>query len=146
MKIICKNKKALHNYFVEERFEAGIVLAGSEVKSLRAGLGNLVDSYSLLRDGEVWLLKMHISPYMPASLQNHEPTRDRKLLLHHEQIRQLGDNLKTKGCTLIPLSVYLKAGKIKVELGLCRGKKKFDKRDTMKKRSADREMERAIKR
>lgn len=146
MKIICKNKEALFNFFVEERFEAGIMLVGTEVKSLRAGKANLVDSYARLKGGELFLLKANISPYPPAADGNHNPTRERKLLLHERELNELKHKLEAKGLTLIPLSLYFKGNLCKVELGLCKGKKKHDKRSEMKKRDVNREISRAIKR
>src|SRR3989338_737373 len=140
-----KNKKAFFNYHVEERMEAGIVLTGSEVKSLREGKANLVDSYATVKNGEVWLLKVNISPYPPAAANNHLPTRSRKLLLHAEQIEKINSKLEQEGLTLVPLALYFKQGRAKVELGLCRGKKKYDKRETLKKRETDRAIRRVLK-
>ncbi|MBI4126946.1 MAG: SsrA-binding protein SmpB [Deltaproteobacteria bacterium] len=145
IKIITKNKKALFNYHVVERFEAGVMLTGSEVKSVRDGKINLVDAYATIRNGEVFLHKANISPYPPAAGLNHEPTRVRKLLLHRHEIEQLTGALTQKGFTLIPLSVYFKEGKAKVELGLAHGKKQHDKRADMKKREANRTIERALR-
>lgn len=145
-KLVTKNKKALFNYHVEERLETGIVLTGSEVKSLREGKANLVDAFASIRHGEVFLLKLHISPYAPAAQLNHEPTRTRKLLLHKQQIDKVLGKLHQKGYTLIPLSIYFKEGRAKIELGLCRGKAKHDKRESIKKRESSREMARAVKR
>ena len=145
VKIIAKNKKALFNYHIEERFEAGMVLTGSEVKSLREGKANLVDAYATLKGNEALLLKAHISPYPPAAGLNHDPTRPRKLLLHRAELLKLSGQLATGGATLIPLMLYFKDGRAKVELGLARGKKKHDKRADMKKRDATREMSRALR-
>lgn len=145
IKIIAKNKKAFFSYHIEEKFEAGIVLVGSEVKSLRLGYANLVDSYAMLRESEVVLLKTHISPYPPAAGLNHDPTRTRKLLLHRGEIVKLAGKVNQRGYTLIPLSIYFKDGRAKVELGLCRGKRQFDKRLTMKKREAKRDVARALR-
>lgn len=145
MKLICKNKEALFNFFVEERFEAGIVLVGTEVKSLRAGKANLVDAYARIKNNEIYLLKANISAYPPAAANNHNPTRERKLLLHQKEVAQLTHKMEAKGYTLIPLSLYFKGNLCKVELGLCKGKKKHDKRSEMKKRDTGREIARAIK-
>ena len=145
VKIITQNKKAHFNFHILEKIEAGIVLAGSEVKSLRDGKINLVDAYAALRNREVFLHKAHISPYPPAAGLNHDPTRTRKLLLHKTQILKLSDELNQKGSTLIPLSVYFKEGRAKVELGLARGKKKHDKRADMKKRESQRDIARAMR-
>ncbi|MFQ5916106.1 MAG: SsrA-binding protein SmpB [Nitrospinota bacterium] len=145
IKIICENRKARHDYTLEESFEAGLVLQGSEVKSLRAGRAHLKDSYADVRDEEVYLIGTHISPYDPASDMNHDPERDRKLLLHHREIRKLIGKVKERGLTLIPLKMYFKGGKAKVEIALARGKKSYDKRETLKRKEAEREVERAMK-
>ena len=145
MKIICKNKEAFFNFFVEERFEAGIVLTDTEVKSLRVGKANLVDAYARIKNGEIFLLKANISPYPPAAANNHNPTRERKLLLKQREIHELTHKLEAQGCTLIPLTLYFKGNLCKVELGLCKGKKKHDKRSEMKKRDTNREISRALK-
>jgi SsrA-binding protein len=144
-KLICQNKKAFHNYFVEERYQAGISLLGSEVKSLRDGKVNLGDSYGDIKRGEVFLVDAHISPYAQANRLNHEPLRTRKLLLHKREIRRLIGKVEQRGYTLIPLRLYFVQGKVKVELGLAKGKKLFDKRETLKKKTMDREMERGRK-
>jgi SsrA-binding protein len=133
-KIIATNRKARHDYLIEDTLEAGIVLTGSEIKSVRAGQVNLRDSYALARNGELWLINAHIAPYQQASYQNHEPRRDRKLLLHRREINRLSGKLQEKGLTLIPLQLYLKDGRAKVELGLGRGKKLYDKRQAMRER------------
>ena len=146
MKIITKNKKAFHNFHIEDKFEAGIALQGSEVKSLREGKANLVDAYARFDKGELWLMKAHISPYAPAFDNNHEPTRKRKLLLHRHELEKLTHKLESAGYTLIPLALYFKNGKCKVELGLGKGKKSHDKRSDMKKRDTNREIARAMKR
>jgi SsrA-binding protein len=143
--IICVNRQARHNYFIDETYEAGLVLLGSEVKSLRDGKANLVDSYAQIRHGEAFLLNMHISPYAGANQFNHEPTRTRKLLLHGREIERLTGKTKERGLTLIPLKVYFKNGRAKVELGLARGKKLYDKRETLRRKVAEREVERSIK-
>jgi SsrA-binding protein len=142
-RITISNRKARHEYFILEALEAGIVLTGTEVKSLRKGNANLQDSYAELRSGEVWLEGMHISPYEQGNINNHEPRRKRKLLLQKKQIRKLMGGMKEKGLTLIPLSVYFKGPYAKVELALARGKKSYDKRDALAKRDADRDIARA---
>jgi SsrA-binding protein len=142
-RITISNRKARHEYFVLEAMEAGIVLTGTEVKSLRKGNANLQDSYAELRSGEVWLEGMHISPYEQGNINNHDPRRRRKLLLQRKQIRKLIGGMKEKGLTLIPLSVYFKGPFAKVELALARGKKSYDKRDAIAKRDADRDIARA---
>jgi SsrA-binding protein len=142
-RITISNRKARHEYFIIEALEAGIVLTGTEVKSLRKGNANLQDSYAELRSGEVWLEGMHISPYEQGNINNHEPRRRRKLLLQRKQIRKLIGGMKEKGLTLIPLSVYFKGPYAKVELALARGKKSYDKRDAIAKRDADRDIARA---
>ena len=142
-RITISNRKARHEYFILEALEAGIVLTGTEVKSLRKGNANLQDSYAELRSGEVWLEGMHISPYEQGNINNHDPRRRRKLLLQRKQIRKLIGGMKEKGLTLIPLSVYFKGPYAKVELALARGKKSYDKRDAIAKRDADRDIARA---
>jgi len=142
-RITISNRKARHEYFILEALEAGIVLTGTEVKSLRRGDANLQDSYAELRSGGVWLEGMHISPYEHGNINNHEPRRKRKLLLQRKQIRKLIGGMKEKGLTLIPLSVYFKGPYAKVELALARGKKSYDKRDAIAKRDADRDIARA---
>jgi SsrA-binding protein len=137
-RVSISNRKARHDYFIIEAFETGIVLTGTEVKSLRQGNANLQDSYAELRSGEVWLEGMHINPYEHGSIYNHEPRRKRKLLLQKKQIRKLLGGLKEKGLTLVPLSVYFKGPYAKVELALARGKKSYDKREAIAKRESDR--------
>ncbi len=144
-KTICVNRQARHNYFIDETYEAGLVLVGSEVKSLRDGKANLVDSYAQIRHGEAFLINAHISPYAGANQFNHEPTRTRKLLLHAREIERLTGKTKERGLTLIPLKLYFKGGRAKVELGLARGKKLYDKRDTLRRKVAQREVERSLK-
>ena len=144
-KLLCQNKKAYHDYFIEETHEAGIVLVGTEVKSLRLGKGNLKDSYVQVEEGEAFLHNTHISPYPYGHQFNHEPERVRKLLLHKREIRRLMGKTQERGYTLVPLKMYLKDGKIKIELGLAKGKVLYDKREALKKRSADREIERVMK-
>lgn len=139
------NKKAFHDYFILEKIEAGIVLQGTEVKSIREGRLNLKDSYAAVRRGEAFLFNCHISPYSHGNRENHDPTRARKLLLHMREIRRLIGKTQEKGLTLVPLRVYLKRGKIKVELGVARGKKLIDKRETERRKEADREARAAMK-
>jgi SsrA-binding protein len=143
--LICVNRQARHNYFIDETYEAGLVLVGSEVKSLRDGKANLTDSYAQIRRGEAFLINTHISPYAGANRFNHEPKRARKLLLHAREIERLTGKTKERGLTLIPLKLYFKNGRAKVELGLARGKKLYDKRETLKRKIAEREVERSIK-
>ncbi len=145
VKLIARNKKARFNYELGERFEAGLVLTGSEVKSLRMGKANLTDSYAKLKNGEAWLVGCHISPYPYASYDNHQPERPRKLLLHKRELRKLAGKIKEQGMSLIPLALYFRRGKAKVELALAKGKKLHDKRQLIKKRDQQREMERALK-
>ena len=145
MKVIASNKKAFHDYFVEETLEAGIVLVGTEVKSVRLGAVNLRDSYAVIKGGEVFLVGAHIAPYEKGSYFNVDPRRTRKLLLAKTEIRKLAARTERKGYTLVPLKIYLKGSLVKVELGLCRGKEQRDKRETIKRRDAEREMARAIK-
>jgi SsrA-binding protein len=144
-KTICVNRRARHDYFIDETFEAGMVLTGSEVKSLRDGRAHLKDSYARVLKGEAVLLNAHISPYPAANQFNHEPTRTRKLLLHKREIRRLAGRISERGLTLIPLRLYFKKGRAKVELGLARGKKLYDKRETLRKRDMRREVERSLK-
>ncbi len=145
IKNITVNRKARHEYSVLQTFEAGIVLLGTEVKALRQGKANLVDSYAALKNGEVWLIGAHISEYTQGNINNHIPTRDRKLLLKKSEIRRLIGKVKEKGLTLIPLRMYFKEGKVKVELALAKGKKVYDKRESIAKRDLQREQERKIK-
>jgi SsrA-binding protein len=144
-KSICQNKKAWHNYFIEDKYEAGIVLLGTEVKSLREGRANLGDSYGKIKNGEIFLVDAHISPYSYANRFNHDPLRTRKLLLRKREIRRLIGKVQEKGFTLIPLRLYFSNGKAKVELGLAKGKKLYDKRETLKRKTIEREMERGRK-
>ncbi|MEE8313906.1 MAG: SsrA-binding protein SmpB [Myxococcota bacterium] len=143
---ICKNRRARFDYQIEETFEAGIVLLGSEVKSLREGRANLVDSYARISDGEVFLMKAHIAPYEQANRENHDPVRPRKLLLHRSEIRRLTGKVHERGRTLIPLELYFERGRAKVELALARGKKRHDKRAAIAKRESDRQLQRITKR
>ena len=141
-RVAISNRRARHEYEVLDSFEAGVVLRGSEVKSLRQGNASLQDSYAYVKDSEVWLSGMHINPYEQASILNHDPRRERKLLLHKKEIRKLIGKTSEKGLTLIPLKVYFRSGLAKVELGLCRGKKSYDKRAAIAKRETEREMRR----
>lgn len=145
IKIVCQNKKARHDFFIEETMEAGIVLLGTEVKSLRDGRANLMDSYAWVENNEAYLYNCHISPYSPATQFNHDPTRKRKLLLHRKEINRLIGASREKGYSLIPLKIYFKKGIAKVELSIAKGKKQHDKRETIKKRDADREIRQAMK-
>ena len=142
---VATNRKARHDYHIEESFEAGSVLTGSEIKSVRAGRVSIRDSYAIVRDGELWLINSHIALYDPASRQNHEPRRNRKLLMHRRQIDRLAGQVRERGYTLIPLRMYLRGGRAKVELALARGKRKYDKRQALAEREASRQIERALK-
>ncbi|MBI2863290.1 MAG: SsrA-binding protein SmpB [Chloroflexi bacterium] len=144
-KTITVNRKAFHDYSIEETVEAGLVLMGSEIKSIRAGRVNLRDAYARIENGEAWLLNMHVSQYGPASHWGHEPTRSRKLLLHRDQIEWLRSKVKEKGLTLVPVKLLIKNDVAKVELGLARGKRVYDKREAMAKQEAQREIDRAIR-
>jgi len=144
-KLICQNKKAWHNYFIDDKYEAGISLLGTEVKSLREGRANLGDSYGKIKNGEIFLVDAHISPYTHGNRFNPDPLRPRKLLLHKREIRRLIGKIQEKGFTLIPLRLYFSNGKAKVELGLAKGKKLFDKRETIKRKTMERDMERGRK-
>ncbi len=144
-KILVQNKKARHDFFIEETYETGIALQGTEVKSLRMGKANLKDSYVRIEDEEAFLHNTHISQYPWGHQFNHEPERVRKLLLHKRELRRLTGKTQERGYTLVPLKFYLKKGKIKLEIGLAKGKTLYDKRETLKKRSADREMEKVMK-
>lgn len=143
---IAVNRRARHEFHIEETFEAGIALLGSEVKALREGKANLKDSFGRLEGDEVFLWNAHISPYGPASQFGHEPTRPRKLLLHHEEIARLRGKVQERGLTLVPLRLYFKNGRAKVELALARGKKHYDKRESIKEREVQREIDRAMRR
>ncbi len=145
VKVVARNRKARHDYFIEETYEAGIKLKGTEIKSIREGRVNLKDSFALVEEGELYLHNMHISPYKQGNRANHEPERKRKLLLHKKQIRSLLGATRQKGFTLIPLKLYLKGNLAKVELALAKGKEKHDKREDIKRREHQREMERALK-
>ncbi len=145
VKIISVNRQAYHDYFVERTIEAGISLVGTEIKSIRDGKVNLRGSYAIARNGELWLENAHIAVYEHGNRYNHEPLRNRKLLLHRREIEQLQAKVAAKGLTLIPLKLYLKGGKAKIELGLCRGKKLYDKREAIAERDVKREMERVVR-
>jgi len=145
VKVVCQNRKAFHDYSIEDTLEAGIALSGTEVKSLREGKANLKDSYVLVKGGEVFLLNCHISPYSHGNIMNHDPVRTRKLLLHRKEIERMSGKAAAKGYTLIPLKIYFKASFAKVEIGLAKGKRLFEKRDTIKEREAKREIEKAMK-
>jgi SsrA-binding protein len=145
-KIVCQNRKAQHDYFILDQYEAGMVLLGTEVKSLRLGRANLKDSHADIRSGEVFLDNMHIGAYPFSAHGNHDPIRPRKLLLHKDEIKRLTGKVKEKGQTLIPLKVYFKGGKAKVTLALAKGKRKYDKREAIRKRDERRDMEREKRR
>lgn len=144
-KVLAQNRKAYHDYFIEETFEAGMVLKGTEIKSIRHGSANLRDAYARVENGEVWLHNMHVSPYEQGNQFNHEPLRSRKLLLHRGEIRKLIGAVKEEGFTLVPTKLYLRNGFCKVELGLAKGKKNYDKREATKKRDAQRDIARALR-
>ena len=145
VKIISTNKKAFHDYFVEERYECGIVLFGTEVKSIRLGKVNLKESWAQIRKDEVWVEGMHISPYEQGNIFNRDPLRPKKLLLHKKEILKLNSLVMRQGYTLVPLEVYLKDGRMKMQLGLCKGKQLHDKRSSLAKRDSDREIQRALR-
>src|SRR5256714_13107466 len=145
VKVITVNRQAYHDYYVERTIEAGIALKGTEIKSIRGGKVNLRGSYAIERSGELWLENAHIAVYEHGNRYNHEPIRNRKLLLHRREINQLASRVETKGLTLIPLKLYLKGGKAKIELGLGRGKKLYDKREAIAERDAKRDIERIIR-
>ena len=146
IKLVARNRKAYFDFTIDDLFEAGLVLRGTEVKSLRLGKANIEDAYARFRDGEVFLLNAHISPYPHAAGENHEPTRPRKVLLHQRELKRLLGKLTEQGYTLIPLKLYFKDQYAKVELGLAKGKKKYDKREAIRRREEQREMDRARKR
>jgi SsrA-binding protein len=144
-KTVATNREAYFNYYIVETYECGVALTGTEVKSIREGRCNLKDSYGLIRAGEAWLLNAHISPYSHGHRDNHDPTRTRKLLLHKSEIEKLAGKAQEKGLTLVPTKMYFKNGRIKIELGVAKGKKLYDKRETERKREADREARAAVK-
>lgn len=145
VKVVATNRKAYHDYTIEDTIEAGLILIGSEIKSIRAGRVNLRDSYAAIEGGEVWLLNVHIAPYDPASRFGHEPRRRRKLLLHKKQIARLENQLQKKGYTLVPLRIYLRKDLAKVELALGRGKRQYDKREAIARREDERRVQRALR-
>jgi SsrA-binding protein len=145
IKIIVNNKKAFHDYFIDDVFEAGMVLLGTEVKSLRLGKANLKDAFCRIKDGEVFVNNLHISPYEFGNRENHDPTRVRKLLLNRVEIDKMTRKVEERGFSLIPTKLYFKDGRVKMEIGLARGKKLHDKRETLKGKEADREMARALR-
>jgi SsrA-binding protein len=144
-KLIAGNKKAYHDFFIEETYEAGIALLGTEVKSLRDGRANLKDCYAMIKNEEVFLIGLHISPYSHGNIMNHDPERTRKLLMHKREIKRLHGLLTQKGYTLVPTKLYFKEGRVKVELGLAKGKKNYDVRETVKEKEAQREIQRATR-
>jgi SsrA-binding protein len=144
-KTVATNREAYFNYYIVETYECGVALTGTEVKSIREGRCNLKDSYGVIRAGEAWLFNAHISPYTHGHRDNHEPTRTRKLLLHKAEIEKLASKAQEKGLTLVPTKMYFKNGRIKIELGIAKGKKLYDKRETERKREADREARAAVK-
>ena len=144
-KVLSVNRQASHNYHLEERLEAGVVLTGTEVKSARDGRINLRDSYANVKGAEVWLVNCHISPYTHGNIYNHEPTRSRKLLLHKGQIRRLIGKVRERGYTLVPTRMYLKGGRIKVEVALAKGKRSYDKRETERRRETEKEARQAVR-
>ena len=145
IKTIAQNRKVWHDYFIEEKYECGIALFGTEVKSTRQGKVNLKESWAQIRKGEVWVEGMHISPYEQGNIYNRDPLRAKKLLLHRSEIRKLDNLVMRQGFTLIPLEMYLRDGKVKVQLGLCKGKQLHDKRESMAKKDYDREIQRALR-
>jgi SsrA-binding protein len=144
IRLIAQNKKAYHDYHIEETLEAGIVLTGTEVKSLRVGKANMRDSYAAVENGELWLIGVHISPYEQGNIFNHDPLRKRKLLVHAGEIRRLYGKVRVAGFTLVPTKLYFKEGRAKVEVALAKGKTTYDKRETLAKKEAQRDMERAF--
>jgi SsrA-binding protein len=145
IKIVATNRKAYHDYHIIETIEAGIVLTGTEIKSVREGKISLRDGYATVRNGEVWLINVHIAPYSHGNRDNHDPRRERKLLLHRREINRLIGKVNERGWTIVPLRMYLRRNKAKVELALVRGKRLHDKRDTIARRDADRDLQRALK-
>jgi len=145
VKIVAVNRRATHDYFIDDRIEAGLVLTGTEIKSIREGRVNLREGYARIHNGEAWLHNIHIAPYEQGNRYNHEPLRERKLLLHRSEISGLIGRVKQRGYTLVPTQLYLKHGRAKIELGLARGKREFDKRESISKREAQREIDRALR-
>jgi len=146
VKIIATNRKARHDYHIDDTFEAGMALTGTEIKSIRAGRVSLRDSFAVVKEGELWLMNAHIAPYDPGTYANHEPRRPRKLLMHRREINRITGQLQEKGFTLVPLRLYLKNNLAKVELGLARGKKQYDKRAALRQKETRREIDRAVAR
>ena len=146
IKVIATNRKARHDYFLLETYEAGMALQGSEIKSIRAGQISIKEAYVRIENDEAWLLNAHVAPYDPASQQNHDPLRKKKLLLHRKEISKLADSVRQKGTTIIPIRVYLSNGRAKVEIATARGKRHYDKRQSIKNRDSQREMDRAMNR
>ena len=144
-KPVATNRKAFHDYFLEDTYEAGIALTGTEIKSVRAARVNLRDGFVILRNREAWLVNVHISPYDFGNRENHEPRRERKLLLHRQELRKLQSKVSERGWTIVPLRMYLKDGRAKIEIALVRGKRLYDKKDAIAERDADRELRRVIK-
>ena len=145
IKVIAQNRKAFHDYFVEEKYECGVALFGTEVKSIRQGRVNLKESWAQIRKGEVWVEGMHISPYEQGNIFNRDPLRPKKLLLHRSEIRKMDSLVMRQGFTLIPLEMYFKDGRVKVQLGLCKGKHLHDKRDSIARKDSEREIQRALR-
>lgn len=145
VKTVSSNRKALFEYFIEDKFEAGIALTGTEIKSARAGRVNLRDGFVLIRNGEAWLINVHISPYDFGNRENHEPRRERRLLLHKQEIRKLQSKVSERGWTVVPLDMHLVKGRAKVEIALVRGKRQYDRKDAVAERDADRELRRELK-
>ena len=145
IKIVSENRKAFHDYFIDDRVEAGIILTGTEIKSIRNGKVNLKDSYARIKDGEIWVYQMHISPYEQGNRFNHDPLRPRKLLLHRTEINKLVGKIQLQGLTLLPIKMYLKNGMAKVELAVGQGKKNYDKRQVLAEREGKRDIERALR-
>ena len=145
IKIVSENRKAFHDYFIDDRVEAGIILTGTEIKSIRNGKVNLKDSYARIKDGEIWVHQMHISPYEQGNRFNHDPLRSRKLLLHRSEINKLVGKIQLQGLTLLPIKMYLKNGMAKVELAVGQGKKNYDKRQVLAEREGKRDIERALR-
>ena len=145
IKVVATNRKATHDYHIEDRLEAGLALLGSEIKSIRAGRANLRDGFVIPRGDELWLTNVHIASYQPAGRQGHDPLRPRRLLLHRREINRLLSRVQERGFTIIPLRLYLKRGRVKVEIGLARGKRQYDKRATLAERDAQRQMQRTLK-
>jgi SsrA-binding protein len=145
VKVVATNRKAFHEYEIHDTFEAGLVLLGTEIKSIRAGRASLQEGYVAIEGNEAWLMNVHIAVYEPASRQNHDPKRRRKLLLHRREIDRLASRVKEKGYTIVPVRLYLKDGRAKVEIGLARGKRQYDKREAIARRDSQRQVDRAIK-